>query len=131
MTRDVQLGGLCAFGDLLNYVAIAIASRKIHQGVDANGIPSQYRVYVADALEELPPVERRKQPHAGDDVAYGDLSRGLPLMLDMNNLLDSERLCGERLLCPHERHDFGSRDCARPVRRITHAECRRRGDASW
>src|SRR5436190_11737570 len=118
MTRDVQLGGLCAFGDLLNYVAIAIASRKIHQGVDANGIPSQYRVYVADALEELPPVERRKQTHAGDDVAYGDLSSGLPLMLEMNNLLDGDQLRGELLFYPVKRWPHLRILIAQPLREL-------------
>src|SRR5213083_1353801 len=53
LTRDVQLRCLCAFCDLLNNRAIAIASREVHQRVDAGGIASQYWIHLADALEEL------------------------------------------------------------------------------
>src|SRR5712692_1421898 len=104
MTGDVQLRCLCAFSDLLNNMAITIASRKVHQRVDAEGIASQYWIYLADALEERSPVEGRQQTHAGDDVANGDLGRGLPLMLEVNNLLDSHRRrFGELLFYPIKR----------------------------
>ena len=87
-------------------MAVTIAGGKLHRRVCAGGILSQQRLNQADALEEVAPIQRREQTHAGDDVADGDLRRGLALMLSMNDLLNACTLAGQLLLEPvhHRRH---------------------------
>src|SRR5262249_24967965 len=57
----------------------------------------------AYALEELLPVKRREQPHAGDNVSNRHLGGCLPLVLEVNDLLGSHRFESELLLQPIER----------------------------
>ena len=56
---------------LLDRAAVEIARREIHRGEVAAG--AQRVVDQADALEQLRPVDVGDQPHAGDDVAHGDV----------------------------------------------------------
>src|SRR4030095_10341654 len=55
-----------------------------------------------DAFDEAAPVDRRKQPHARDNVADRHLRGGLALMLKLNNLLDALTLALRLALDPFD-----------------------------
>ena len=102
---DFQFVCAGAFTDSLNHVAIAIARRKLHLRVSAGRIRAQQRFDEADAFEEVAPIERRQQAHAGDDVADGNLRRGLALVFGMDDLFNAGGLPGKLLLQPfNHRH---------------------------
>src|ERR1044071_8995004 len=97
------LGRLRALGDLFNDVAVMIPSREVHGSVGVDRILREDGIYEADALEEVLPVERRKQAHARNDVAHGDLSGRLALMFMLNNNLRGYAFALELPLEPVER----------------------------
>src|SRR5215212_4031532 len=66
---DVELAGARPLADAFDDVAVTIAGGKLHPGIDAGGIRPQQRLDKTDFFEEVVPVERREQTHAGDDVA--------------------------------------------------------------
>src|SRR5687767_6031489 len=70
-------------------MAITVARRKVHLRVCACRIGAKNWFGETDAFDEAAPVDRRKQPHARDDVAYRHLRGGLALMFKLNNLLDA------------------------------------------
>ena len=105
---DFGFALLRAFADPLDYVAVTIASAKVHSRIDAGGILRQLRIDQADCFKEIFPIQRRKQTHAGNDVADRHLGRSLPVMLCMHHLLDRETLFSELLVQPFDnRHDGG------------------------
>ena len=90
-----------AAGQLLDRAAVEIAGREIHRGEGA--CRAQPLIDQADALEQLRPVDVGDQPHAGDDVAHGDVGRALPLLRVLHHLIDRSALQPEPLLQPAER----------------------------
>ena len=104
--RDVQLRPARAPAELLHGVSVGIAGREVHRGVVRAHM--QHLVDEADALEELRPVERRHQAHAHDHVADGHVHRGLPLMLDANDVVRGRPLRLQPLIEPAQ----GRSDCA-------------------
>src|SRR5439155_15146991 len=83
-----------------------------------NWIRGQYRIYLANAFEEILPVERREQAHARDYVSYGSLSGGLPLMFDVDNLLGRCGLASELFLDPIQRRPHFGILIAKPLRKL-------------
>jgi hypothetical protein len=79
---DDELGRLRTARQLFDRVAVAIARREVHLRVCPGRIPAEHLLDHADAVEEQRPVDRRQQPHAGDDVADGELVAGFALMFD-------------------------------------------------
>ena len=69
---------------------------------------AQRLVNQADALEEVRPFQVGDQPHAGDDVADGDVRGALPLVLIVHDRSTVVPLRGKLLLQPHQcRRDRG------------------------
>ncbi|MNO61713.1 hypothetical protein D3C76_523680 [compost metagenome] len=75
---DIQFGQVRAARQLLDGAAVEVAGGKVHGGEGAAG--AQVLVDQADAFEQLGPVDIGDQPHAGDDVAHGDVGRALALL---------------------------------------------------
>ncbi len=91
--------------DSLDDVTVTITRCEFHAGVDARRVFAQQRLDQADFLEEVVPVERREQAHAGDDVPDCDLRSRLSLVFGMDDLFDARALLRELLLDPiHHRH---------------------------
>src|SRR6266545_524902 len=86
---NLQLCCTRAFADSFNNMAIAISGGEFHPQVGINRVLAEQRIDEANALEEISPIKRREQTHAGDDVAYGNLSCSLTLVLEMNDLFDA------------------------------------------
>ena len=91
-------GCLARLASCFDRVAIAVAGRKVHLRVGAGRILAQHLLDDADAIEEDRPVDRRQQPHAGDDVSGGELIGRLSLVLDSHQLVDRVSLRVERAL---------------------------------
>ncbi len=83
---DVLFRHLGAARQLLDGMAVAVARREVHSRVSARRILAKNLLDLADTLEEDRPVDRRQQPHRRDDVADGELTGGLALMLDAEHL---------------------------------------------
>jgi len=66
-------------------MAIIITSREIH--LSEKGAVAQNRIHQADTLEELVPVKGGHQPHAGDDIAYGNGHSRLILVLGADDFI--------------------------------------------
>ena len=98
---DLQLGPVRTPRELFDRVAIPVAGGEVHRGIVA--ARSEHLVDQADALEELRPVERGHQPHAHDDVPHGHVHRGLPLLLDQDDLVGGRPLTGQALVQPEQR----------------------------
>ena len=84
---------------------VAVPRRKIHLG--EIGSITQRFVHEAHVFEELHPVERRYETHAGDDVADREVHRGLGLMLGPHDLVRSGVLLRKPLVEPPQ----GGRHC--------------------
>ena len=96
--RDVELGLARAAGELLDGLAVMVAGGEVHLGEIA--ALAEQGIDQADALDQLGPVDRRDLPHAGDDVAHGDVHRGLALVLGLRHLGDRAALLLDALLEP-------------------------------
>ncbi len=81
--------------ELLDGVAVAVAGGEVHRRIA--DVRLQHGVDQADALEELLPVERGHEAHARDHVADGDVHRGLPLVLDADDVVGRRALGGQPL----------------------------------
>jgi len=64
---------------------------------------AQARIDQADGLEQLRPVDVGNQPHAGDDVAHGDVRGALALLRVLDRLVDREPLLRQAVLEPAQR----------------------------
>src|SRR2546429_6800481 len=73
------LGAVRSAREFFNRTAIQIASWKIHRGKVSAG--RKGIIHETHPLEQFRPVSVGDCAHTGDDVAYGDGSRSLPLML--------------------------------------------------
>ena len=83
---------------LLDGGAIEIAGGEIHVGEGAAG--AQHVVDRTHRLEELGPVDVGDQPHAGDDVADGDIGGALELVFLAHQFVGGRALARETLLQP-------------------------------
>ena len=99
--RDLELGAAGAARELLDRAAVAVARREVHLREVALG--AQRGVDEADALEELRPVDRGDQPHAGDHVADRHVHRALALVLVAHDLVGRRALRREALVEPLQR----------------------------
>ena len=131
---DLWLASFGSLAEPLDGVAIAIASRKIHPGINAGRIFAQLRIDQADGFKEILPVERREQTHAGDDVADRNLRRRLAAMLLVHGLFDRVALLAELFFQPaknlHHRgvllaQPLGELDHERPANRLSFSHPRR------
>jgi hypothetical protein len=105
-------------------VAVAIARGKLHPRIDARRIFSQQRLDQTDFFEEIVPVERGEETHAGDDVAHRDLCGCLALVFAVNYLLDAGALLRQLLLDPvHHRH-YGRMLFAQALYELDHKRLR-------
>ncbi len=100
--RHFQFVRAGALRDALDDVAVAVARVEVHARVDARRVFAEQRIDEAHRLEEVAPVERREQPHRGDDVADGDLGGGLPLVFEVDGLLGGEPALVQPALQPVE-----------------------------
>jgi hypothetical protein len=99
--RDLQLAVRRAAREHLDRAAIAVARREIHRGEVA--ARAQRRVDQTDLLEQLSPVHRGDQPHAGDDVAHGDVHRPLAVMFGAHGAVAIRALAAQAILEPEQR----------------------------
>ena len=96
--RDFDFGVRRTTREILDRMAVVIARGKIHVGEIAAA--AQHFVHQADALEELFPIERRREPHTGDDVAHRHAHGGLLLMLGAHDFIRCGALRGEAFIEP-------------------------------
>ena len=102
---DFGLALFCSFANAFDDMPVAIARRKIHPRIHAGRILSQFRIDEADGFKKIFPIQGREQTHAGDDVADGNLSGGLALVLFLHDLFDRLAFLEEVFLQPfHDRH---------------------------
>ncbi len=99
---------------------VAIARREIHAGIGAGRVFAKNLLDQADALEEQRPVDRRQQPHRGDDVADRDLVRGLALVLAAEHGLGRVVLGLEGRLQRLPGRGGGRRLVAQPLQELDH-----------
>src|SRR5580700_4854413 len=85
---------------ILNRMAILVARFKVHPAKIAS--LAQNLVHQANALKEGLPIKRRRQPHAGDDVAHRHAHRGLFLMLRPHHFVCGRALRGKSLVEPQQ-----------------------------
>ena len=105
--------------------AIEIAGGKIH--LREVGLGAQGGVDQADALEELRPIDRRDQPHAGDDIAHRDVHRTLALNLAADDLVGGGVFGGEPVVQPAQGRRLLGIAVAQALRQL-HGEFARPGD---
>ena len=89
-SSDLELGAARAPRELFDGVPVAVAGREVHGEVGR--ALSKRLVDEAHALEERGPVERGHQAHAHDHVSDGHVHRGLPLMLDPDDVIGCRTL---------------------------------------
>ena len=99
--RDVEFRELGAAGQLLNDGAVEVPRREIH--VRKTGAGCKYFIDEADALEQLRPIDVGNQTHACNDVAYGDVRGGVPLMFVAHGRVGRRSLRGQTLVEPCQR----------------------------
>ncbi len=73
MARHGLLGHPAGLRDLLDHVAVAVTTGKIHSGVGLTRIRAQGRFDQAHALDELAPVHGAEQAQTADAITDGDL----------------------------------------------------------
>ena len=98
---DLELCGRRPAGQLLDRASVGVAGRKIHCGKGA--ICAQALVDEANALEPLGPVDIGDQPHAGDDIAHGDVGCPAAALLVLHRPVDGLPLESEALFQPSKR----------------------------
>jgi hypothetical protein len=86
--------------ECLNAVAIAVAGRKIHLGIDSGRVGAERLLDEAHRFNELSPVDCAERAQAPDAVADEDLIGRLDLVVDPLQLFASEPLVGEAVLDP-------------------------------
>ncbi len=121
---DIKFGAGRAAGELLDRAAVEVARREIHRGEGAAGV--QPVVDQADALEELRPVDVGDQPHAGDDVAHGDIRGAQPLLSVLHHAVDRRALMVQPLLQPAERRRRSRILVAQPLHQLRGEDFRQR-----
>ena len=99
--RDLSLRQRAAARQVLDRAAVAVARPEIHRREGAGR--AQPRVDKADALEEIGPVDVGDEPHAGDDIAHGDIGHALAVMRLAHRLVDGHALGRQPLVQPAER----------------------------
>ena len=77
---------LRALADALHRVAVAVAGRKVHQGVYARRVGAQYPLYQAGTLDEYRPLDEGQRAHAGNDVADRHAIRRAPQVLGIHDV---------------------------------------------
>ncbi len=90
----------CSSGKIFYSMAIGVPRDKIHVAVTE--IAPQQPIDWAHTLKKRRPVERRRQPHAGDDVAHGNAHRRLLLMLGMHDIVGGRALGGQTFIEPQQ-----------------------------
>ena len=97
---DVEFRKGRAPGQLLDRAPIDVTGRKIHRRKGA--CRTQPLIDEADAFDQFRPIDVRHQPHAGDDVAHGDVRCALPPLDVLDHLLDRAALACQPLFEPTE-----------------------------
>ena len=99
--NDGELRAVRITSQLLDGAAVEIASREIHRAEGA--FLAQARIDEAHALEPVGPVDVGDQPHAGDDIANGDVGGTLALLRVLHHLFDRDALQPQPVLQPAQR----------------------------
>ena len=81
-------------------MSVRVPRGKVHFSV-ARGT-SQNLIDRADAFKKVRPVKRRRQPHAGDDIAHRDAHGRLLLMLGMHQVVGGGALSGQAFIQPQQ-----------------------------
>ena len=118
---DLLLGEPAALRELLDAVAVAVARREIH--VRDVRPAAQLALDQAHALEEVPPVDGREQPHARDDVAHRDVERRLLPVLGRDQLVAVHARARDPFLDPAQRRNLLRIVIAKALDELNH-ECR-------
>ena len=108
--RRLDLGAAALPGQFLDSVPVAVSRPEIHEGVDARRVAAEHGLGDAERLDEIPPVDGRQGPHAGNAVAGGDVIGRLRLVLALLDLLDGLPAVGQLLFQPVEREPQGGVD---------------------
>ena len=87
-------------GDLLDGVAVAIARRKIHGGINLRRVRPQRLLDQAVGLDEFTPIVRAQKAQTGDAVAHGDLVRRLRLTFGLDQSFGRLSVFGQTVLEP-------------------------------
>jgi hypothetical protein len=119
---DFELREIRAAAELLDGVAVVIARREVH-GREVRRLV-QFLVDETHALEELRPVDVGHQPHAGDDVAHGDVGGALAQVLFLEQALGGRALGFEPGLQPQQGRRRLRILVAQAMDQL-HGECRR------
>ena len=91
-------------GEQLDLGSVLVPRRKIEGREPGSG--AEDLVHQTDALEELGPVDGGHPTHAGDDVADGDICRGLGMVFLSHHLIGRRPLGAQLLVEPDQgRHD--------------------------
>src|SRR6185437_859296 len=98
--RNLELGEFRAPGEILDGMPVSIPRAEVHLSKLAT-LPKGL-VHQADTLEKSVPIELRRPPHAGDDVAHRHAHRRLLLVFGADNIVRCCALCREPFIEPQE-----------------------------
>ena len=118
VARNFKLSGARAAGEVFNAMAVTVARRKVHLRISLGRIVVENRFDETDAFDQAGPVKRREQFHARDDVADGHLRGGLPVMFELNDLLDALFLALHAAFDPFDERRYVGVLIAQPLRQL-------------
>ena len=122
--RYIELRERRSARELLDRASIAIARWKVH--LRELTFRAQHDVDGAHALEQLRPIDRRDQAHAGDRVAHRHVHRTQPLVLVAHDLLGRRPLCREVIVEPLQRGSDARILLAQPLHELHGERARER-----
>ena len=105
--RHLVLGHNRPSRQVLDYVAVSIARRKGHPGVDPTRVSPKNRLRFAGGLHEFRPVDAADLAQARDAVGHHELRERQVLRGTLHGLLDAHHLVRDPLLEPHQRREVG------------------------
>ena len=100
LARDVSFLQGALLGDLLDDMAVAIARREIHRGIDLGRVRSQRLLNQTVCLDELAPIVGAQEAQTCDAVTYGDLVCCLRLPFRDDQTFGCLSLFGQTMLDP-------------------------------
>src|SRR4029079_9969227 len=98
----LSLGYAALLRDPFGRVAIAVARRELHRGIDAWRVATQNYFTDADGLDKIAPVDRAEKAKAADTVADRHLVRRLLLIRRLHQLFDRQVVFAELLFDPRQ-----------------------------